>query len=51
MSCPKLTDVIGAIPYRVALAGGWIDQAVRLASGSFPARCDGRGWAWSRPSA
>ena len=23
---PTLTDVIGAIPYRLALAGGWIDQ-------------------------
>ena len=22
----KLTDVIGEIPYRIALAGGWIDQ-------------------------
>src|SRR5512140_1020184 len=22
----KLTDVIGRIPYRLALAGGWIDQ-------------------------
>ncbi len=23
---PELTDVIGAIPYRMAFAGGWIDQ-------------------------
>ncbi len=23
---PRLTDVIGAIPYRMAFAGGWIDQ-------------------------
>jgi hypothetical protein len=23
---PALTDIIGAIPYRLALAGGWIDQ-------------------------
>lgn len=23
---PRLTDVIGSIPYRMALAGGWIDQ-------------------------
>lgn len=23
---PALTDIIGAIPYRMALAGGWIDQ-------------------------
>jgi hypothetical protein len=26
MSQPLLTDVIGAIPYRMAFAGGWIDQ-------------------------
>src|SRR5512143_201596 len=26
MPKPSLTDVIGAIPYRMALAGGWIDQ-------------------------
>lgn len=25
-STPRLTDVIGSIPYRMALAGGWIDQ-------------------------
>jgi hypothetical protein len=25
-ACPKLTDVIGGIPYRMAFAGGWIDQ-------------------------
>ena len=23
---PRITDVIGAIPYRMAFAGGWIDQ-------------------------
>src|SRR5512135_1424051 len=23
---PEVTDVIGAIPYRMAFAGGWIDQ-------------------------
>ncbi len=23
---PKITDVIGGIPYRMAFAGGWIDQ-------------------------
>ena len=26
MSLPAITDVIGAIPYRMAFAGGWIDQ-------------------------
>jgi len=26
MSSPAITDVIGAIPYRMAFAGGWIDQ-------------------------
>ena len=26
LSVPKITDVIGNIPYRMALAGGWIDQ-------------------------
>ncbi len=26
LSEPALTDLIGAIPYRIALAGGWIDQ-------------------------
>ena len=26
MSLPEITDVIGAIPYRMAFAGGWIDQ-------------------------
>ncbi len=26
MSQPRITDVIGAIPYRMAFAGGWIDQ-------------------------
>lgn len=26
MSAKKLTDVIGDFPYRIALAGGWIDQ-------------------------
>ncbi len=26
MSLPSITDVIGAIPYRMAFAGGWIDQ-------------------------
>ena len=25
-SSPSITDVIGAIPYRMAFAGGWIDQ-------------------------
>jgi hypothetical protein len=25
-STPRITDVIGAIPYRMAFAGGWIDQ-------------------------
>jgi hypothetical protein len=25
-SQPDITDVIGKIPYRMALAGGWIDQ-------------------------
>jgi len=23
---PQITDVVGAVPYRMALAGGWIDQ-------------------------
>ncbi|HEX7556742.1 MAG TPA: hypothetical protein VF338_08975 [Leptolinea sp.] len=23
---PEITDVIGKIPYRMAFAGGWIDQ-------------------------
>jgi len=23
---PDITDIIGKIPYRMALAGGWIDQ-------------------------
>jgi hypothetical protein len=26
MSHPSITDVIGSVPYRMALAGGWIDQ-------------------------
>ena len=26
MKAPKLRDIIGRIPYRLALAGGWIDQ-------------------------
>jgi len=26
VSLPAITDVIGAIPYRMAFAGGWIDQ-------------------------
>jgi hypothetical protein len=26
MSVPAITDVIGRLPYRMALAGGWIDQ-------------------------
>jgi hypothetical protein len=26
VSSPNITDVIGAIPYRMAFAGGWIDQ-------------------------
>ncbi len=26
MSPPSITDIIGAIPYRMAFAGGWIDQ-------------------------
>src|SRR4051812_8920730 len=25
---PQITDVIGAMPYRMAFAGGWIDQPV-----------------------
>ena len=25
-SCPEITDIVGRIPYRLALAGGWIDQ-------------------------
>jgi hypothetical protein len=26
MSTPAITDVIGSVPYRMAFAGGWIDQ-------------------------
>jgi len=26
MTAPRISRVIGRIPYRIALAGGWIDQ-------------------------
>ena len=47
---PHLTDLIGAIPYRMAFAGGWIDQPfVSRLNPVRPARWSW--WRWSPPSA
>jgi len=36
----KITDLIGAIPYRMAFAGGWIDQPFVSRHNPFAARLD-----------
>ena len=39
----EITDVIGSIPYRMAFAGGWIDQPFMSQAESESAGLDGGG--------
>ena len=45
----SITDVIGAIPYRMAFAGGWIDQPF-VSRHNPRLRARWSSWDWSRPS-